>query len=301
MCTVILPPDDNSTAVNEYIIFHHTLSYCPHCMEPDFHCSIHKIPQPVLVQSHINPFYAVHFIPWRSVLILYSHLLTDLPSGLFPSCFPIKTLCVPFLFSMRAQCSAHLIILDLFTLIFPEECRLWNFSLFSLLHYPVTVFLLGSHIFLNVLFSNTLNLCFTVNIGDQVSNQYENRQRYSFSKINLYFWTRNRKTEHSGPNGNKLSPSSICSSFLLEYNFHLLVVFPKYLNFTTFLKDLRHKHILVFSAFRSILILLLVNIKSCVFFFIVVCYHPANWYHQREQKSDLHHSIATSRGLLELS
>ena len=150
-------------------------------MEPDFHYSIHKIPQPVLVQSQINPFYAAHFIPWRSVLILSSHLLTDLPIGLFPSSFPIKTLCAPFLFSMRAHCPAHLIILDLLTrIIFPEECRLWNFLLFSLLHYPVTLFLLGSHIFLNALFSNTLNLCFTVNMGDQVSNQYKNRQRYSF-------------------------------------------------------------------------------------------------------------------------
>ena len=125
MRTVILPPGDNSTAVNRYIILHHILSYYPHCMETDFHCSIHKIPQFVLVQSQINPFYAAHFIPWRSVLILSSHLLTDLPSGLFPSRFPLKTLCAPFLFSMHAKCPAHLIILDLVTrIIFPEECRL---------------------------------------------------------------------------------------------------------------------------------------------------------------------------------
>ena len=34
-----------------------------------------------------------HLTSWRSVLILSSHLLLGLPSVVFPSCFPTKTLC----------------------------------------------------------------------------------------------------------------------------------------------------------------------------------------------------------------
>jgi hypothetical protein len=89
---------------------------------------------------------------------------------------------------MRAQYPAHLIILNLLTrIIFPQECSLWNFSLFSL-HCPDTLFLLGSNIFLDALFSNTLSLCFTFNVGDQVSSQYKkNRQGYIFLKLICIF------------------------------------------------------------------------------------------------------------------
>ena len=36
-----------------------------------------------------------HPTSWRSILILYNHLRLGLPSGLFPSCFPTKTLYAP--------------------------------------------------------------------------------------------------------------------------------------------------------------------------------------------------------------
>ena len=36
-----------------------------------------------------------HPTSWRSILILFTHLLLGLPSGLLPSCFPTKTLYTP--------------------------------------------------------------------------------------------------------------------------------------------------------------------------------------------------------------
>ena len=56
-----------------------------------------------------------HPTSWRSILILFSHLRLSLPCGLFPSCFPTKTLYTPLFSPIQASCPVRLILIDFIT------------------------------------------------------------------------------------------------------------------------------------------------------------------------------------------
>ena len=79
---------------------------------PKVHYRTHKRLPPVSILGQPNPVRIPTSHPWRSILILSTHLRLDLPSGLLPSGFPSKTLYTPLSSPIRATCPAHLILLD---------------------------------------------------------------------------------------------------------------------------------------------------------------------------------------------
>jgi hypothetical protein len=89
--------------------------------------------------SWASPIQSTHQHPtsWKSILILSSHLGLGLPSGLFPSGFPTKTLYTSLPSPIRATCPVHLILLDFITRTrLGKEYKSFSSSLCNYLHSP---------------------------------------------------------------------------------------------------------------------------------------------------------------------
>ena len=82
---------------------------------------------------------------------------------------------------LRATCPAYLILLDYIArTILGEQYRSISSSFCSFLHSPVTSSLLGPNIFLSTLFSNTLSLCSSLSMRNQVSHPYQTTGKTTF-------------------------------------------------------------------------------------------------------------------------
>jgi hypothetical protein len=130
-------------------------------------------PRPETYQSSPCPLLA----SWRSVFKSYSQPRLGLPSGLLPSGLLNQILYAPLLSRRGATSPAHHLLFDLITrIIFCGEYRSLSSSSCSLLHYPVSLSLLGPNILLSTTFSNTLSLCSSVAVTDQVPHPCKRRK-----------------------------------------------------------------------------------------------------------------------------
>lgn len=141
------------------------------------------------------------------------YLCLGLPSLIFPSHFPTKTLCVFLLSPVSATVPASLV----FESTFDCECKSWHSALHMFLHSPVT--LIHWNISLGTLFWNTLSLCSSVIVSEQVSHPFK-----ATCKVTFIFLDANGNAANSGLNGMKQFPDLICSKFIHACSFDLLLL-----------------------------------------------------------------------------
>ena len=116
------------------------------------HCRIHNGPPLIPVLCHITPIYVLSSFFCKINLIVSSHLRLCLPSGLFPSCIPTKTICT---FFSPHTCHMHRPSYPWFD----HPHNIWWVRIMKLLMQFPSVScnsLLSPNIFLSTLFSSTL-------------------------------------------------------------------------------------------------------------------------------------------------
>ena len=152
-----------------------------------------------------------------------------LPSGLFPSGFPNKTLYMALLSPINTTCPVHHILLDITRTILGEEYRLFSSSLCSFLHSPVTSSLLGPNNLLSTLFSDTLRLQCTLYKNSAFASQITHSPQQMPYKYrnNQCLLLHSNTLSGSDENNMFMFKEAVCvvAAMVLEYFMSVLALF----------------------------------------------------------------------------